>query len=564
MSSPKKHIASDWWAEGDTPVRHHTTRVSYFIDGRFTMFSLCCHFLMARKYIYLADWGMTPSIKLVRGKDHRAGPDGSPEQEALLEDLRAEGLQEADIAFWSTHELTLQEVLGYAVSKGVEVKLLLWDCLPLPFTTFYHPDDVHDQLEQVGVTCVLDDSSRGVLHHPMESLHQKLAIVDGTHAFVGGVDLMTALDDDYDRWDTPSHPFDSPLRSARKEGATHSWHDAHTLIEGTAVEDVELNFRQRWNDVVHRHNRKHTLLIPEHSPTPSVESKSLVQVARTIPEHTYTFDPDPGIQDITQLYAKAFRNAQDFIYLENQYFWLHSYLGLDIPILSIDSPDMEQHVRELGDALKRGVMVAIVLPDHPDPGRAFTDEALRRLRSESPDSLADGHLQVFCLGSSGRKEAGEEYLSVYVHAKLAIVDDVWATAGSANLNNRGMRDDTEMNVATLDPEVATGLRLMLWAEHLGLVHDDDLLRFARYLGRQHQRHADHKRAKEISHSLHKKLGDPLVGLQLLRAQAWDNLNRYKAKQPLIGHLLPYFLQEEAEQQGLPFDEEGGWLDKKCD
>src|SRR5207249_4961570 len=111
-------------------------------------------FFRARQYIYIAGWGMTPLMELVRGKDHRAGPDGSPEQEALLTALRAEHLSEADIEFWSTHDLSIQGVLGYAVSKGVEVKVLLWDSLPLPFSMYYHPKEAKEQLEQVGATCI--------------------------------------------------------------------------------------------------------------------------------------------------------------------------------------------------------------------------------------------------------------------------------------------------------------------------------------------------------------------------------------------------------------------------
>ena len=86
MSAANEQQVNDWWAEGDAPVRTNT-RVTYLIDGRTTMLTMCRHFLMARKYIYLANWGITPAIKLVRGQDHRAGPDGSPEQEALLEEL---------------------------------------------------------------------------------------------------------------------------------------------------------------------------------------------------------------------------------------------------------------------------------------------------------------------------------------------------------------------------------------------------------------------------------------------------------------------------------------------
>src|SRR5204863_1487567 len=73
----------NWWAEGDTPV-HNDSRVTYLVDGHAAMLAMCRHFLGARKYIYLANWGMTPGIELARGTDHRAGPDGSPEQEALI------------------------------------------------------------------------------------------------------------------------------------------------------------------------------------------------------------------------------------------------------------------------------------------------------------------------------------------------------------------------------------------------------------------------------------------------------------------------------------------------
>src|SRR5207245_2919057 len=167
--------------------------------GRSAMLTSCLHFLKALNYIYIANWGMTPGLELVRGKDYRAGPEGSPEQDILLTELRIHGLEQADIDFWCTHSLSVQAVLGYAVSKGVEVKVLLWDTLELPgLPVWYHPKVAKEQLEQVGVTCILDDSARGILHHPAESLHQKISIVDGTHAFVGGVDPMVELSGDFD------------------------------------------------------------------------------------------------------------------------------------------------------------------------------------------------------------------------------------------------------------------------------------------------------------------------------------------------------------------------------
>jgi len=147
-----------------------------------------------------------------------------------------------------------------------------------------------------------------------------------------------------------------------------------------------------------------------------------------------------------------------------------------------------------------------------------------------------------------------------VHAKVTIIDDLWSTVGSANLNNRGMRDDTEMNVATLDAELARGLRMLLWAEHLELIGEESMLTVAFHLGHQRQRRSVDERAARLLQSLQETLGDPLVGLQLMIERAQDNLRRYKAKQPLVGHLLPYLTGEEGKQQGLNFHEEHGWVE----
>jgi len=56
--------------------------------------------------------------------------------------------------------------------------------------------------------------------------------------------------------------------------------------------------------------------------------------------------------------------------------------------------------------------------------------------------------------------------ALYVHAKVAIVDDRWLTVGSANLNEHSLFNDTEINIATCDPMLARHTRLALWAEHL--------------------------------------------------------------------------------------------------
>jgi len=210
--------------------------------------------------------------------------------------------------------------------------------------------------------------------------------------------------------------------------------------------------------------------------------------------------------------------------------------------------------------LQRGVTVAIVLPDHPNMGRAFTDAGLTRLREEAPEAVAQGRLQVFCLATSANIDGDEHYRPIYVHAKVAIIDDLWSTVGSANLNNKGMRDDTEMNVATLDAELAVGLRMMLLAEHVGLMGEEDLLTVSRHLGGQRQAQSADQRAVVLIQQLLATMDNPLIGLQMMIDCAQDNLRRYKAKQPLVGHLLPYLTAEEAKHHGLHFREAHGWVE----
>ena len=549
--------AKHWWAEGDTPV-HTDSRVTYLVDGRTAMLEMCMHFLKAQKYIYLANWGLTATMDMVRGIDHVAGPDRSPEQEALIALLRAEGLQDADIEFWSTHELSVRSVLGYAVSKGVEVKALIWKGAPV--VAVCSAEESYEELTAENVDCILDDSSFGIMHHPVESLHQKISVVDGTHAFVGGVDLLIENSGDFDRWDTPTHAFNSPLRIAKDGTTPHPWHDVHALIDGPAAADVEYNFRQRWNDVVHHHHMDKRRLISEHVSPPALETQSVVQIARTIPKHTYKFEP-LIVQGITQLYANALSNIERFVYLENQYLWLHAYIGIDIPFLAQESPEMEQNLRELGNALERGASATIILPDHPNVGRAFSDASIELLRTKSPDSVEEERFEAFCLASSHQEGDTTHYRPVYVHAKVAIVDDVWATVGSGNLNNRGMRDDTEMNVATLDANLTCGLRLMLQAEHLGLATAEELFAVSRLLGKQYQQQTEKELGQKVLQRLDELIGDPAIAHRMMHNCAWENLRRYKARLPLVGHLLPYFSASEATEQGLQVNGDHGWIEE---
>ena len=61
--------------------------------------------------------------------------------------------------------------------------------------------------------------------------------------------------------------------------------------------------------------------------------------------------------------------------------------------------------------------------------------------------------------------AGKPWMPVYIHSKLMIVDDVFTTLGSANINTRSMQVDSELNIAHEWMSVTQALRRRLWGMH---------------------------------------------------------------------------------------------------
>lgn len=107
--------------------------------------------------------------------------------------------------------------------------------------------------------------------------------------------------------------------------------------------------------------------------------------------------------------------------------------------------------------------VVMVLPAHPDTGGDYTRGQLRVLA----EADRGGRLVTTTLYA----REGSQSRPVYVHGKVAIIDDSWLTLGSANLNDHSLFNDTEANIIVRDPDLVRATRLRLWAEHLELPTD---------------------------------------------------------------------------------------------
>ena len=296
--------------------------------------------------------------------------------------------------------------------------VIAWAGAPLPL---FRPSrsDVRDARELLvratKVRMALDSRER-----PMHCHHEKLAVVDGRVAFVGGIDL-TGLEGN--RLDSGGHPARGSL----------GWHDAATRLEGPIVGDVAAHIALRWHEVTgERLPASNRLLQP---------GETTAQFLRTVPNDIYDALPN-GEFRILEAYIRAFRSAEKLVYIENQFLW---------------SPELVQILAaKLRDPPSDDFRVVVLLPARPNNGADDTRGQLGLLI----DADREDRFLACTLYQPGRVQ------QVYVHAKVAIVDDRWLVVGSANLNEHSLYNDTEACVITCDEQLARETRLALWREHL--------------------------------------------------------------------------------------------------
>jgi phosphatidylserine/phosphatidylglycerophosphate/cardiolipin synthase-like enzyme len=329
---------------------------------------------------------------------------------------------------------TVVDLLRDASSRA-EVYVLLWEGAPALFEPNIHFTRAVQRVVQEyapRVRCVLDNRASFSHDH-----HQKAVTIDGRVAFVGGMDLSTFQGD---RWDTGAHP----LRFGP------NWHDVQMRLQGEVVADVERNFCQRWNAVTGES------LQPCATPELDRGWNTPAQVVRTVPEGFYPFAPE-GHYGIRHSILAAIEKAERYIYLENQYLW---------------APEVVQALCEaMGRNAGKQFRIILVLPAKAYTGRYDNDHHVQELRdADAGRGIFEAYTPYAAGAAIGR--TGYAYMPIYVHAKVGIIDDEWFSIGSANLNQRGLATDTEMNVQVVDGELARSLRIKLWAEHLGMTEEE--------------------------------------------------------------------------------------------
>ncbi|MDR2839638.1 MAG: cardiolipin synthase ClsB [Azonexus sp.] len=297
-----------------------------------------------------------------------------------------------------------------AAARGVVVNVIVDGFGGSNFSADFLPE-----LTAAGIRAMLYRPELGrfkLRRHRLRRLHRKLAVIDARLAFVGGINITD---------DNNAPPGLQPR------------YDYAVAVEGPLVERILHTMQRMWEVVAwvnfQRRYRLHTPL--------SLDGRGAGGAGEDAPQ---AVEEPPGNQraallirdnllhrnDIHNAYLDAIAGAKKEILIANAYF---------LPGVRFN--------RALQAAARRGVRVTVLLQGKTDhPLLRYATQALYQWM------LKQG-IRIF------------EYEKSFMHAKVAVIDDLWATVGSSNIDPFSLLLAKEANVAVRDCAFASQLRASL-------------------------------------------------------------------------------------------------------
>jgi cardiolipin synthase A/B len=182
------------------------------------------------------------------------------------------------------------------------------------------------------------------------------------------------------------------------------WRDSHFRVEGPVVAQLQAAFLDNWVEA-----EGHVLDGEAYFPRLVPVGSDFAQVFRSA--------PGEGSASMRLMYLLAIAAATRSILIANAYF----------------VPD-SQTVAMLVEARRRGAEVEIVVP-----GPVLDAQIVRRASRATWGPLLEAGVRIY------------EYQPTMYHTKVMVVDDVWASVGSTNFDDRSFRLNDEANLNVLDP-----------------------------------------------------------------------------------------------------------------
>ncbi|WP_245163181.1 VTT domain-containing protein [Bradyrhizobium vignae] len=375
---------------GDTVWRRcEAQRVAVLNDAAVYFAALRQALLEAQDLVYIIGWDIHSETRLV-GASGRAD-DGLPEQLGAF--LRA-----------LVHR-----------RPTLRIDILVWD-----FVSFYA-----SEREWNSAAKFTAETYGRVRFHLDATLpfgsaqHQKIVCIDGSLAFVGGLDLTIR------RWDTSEHRAVHELRCDPEGKPYPPFHDVQCMVDGEAAASLLDIAEGRWRAAG---GKAHDRRAPRSSRWPAnvpIEAEHMpVGIART----EVVCPAGSSINEVERSLIAAIRSATSFIYIENQF------------------TSAIKIARELVEQMLRVPSLRVLVVAPKLHSSWLESQAMQNGRGAFIDcfgtaGIADRIRFVYPVSRSGDTDA-----AVMVHSKLIIVDNRILRIGSANLNNRSMGADSECDL----------------------------------------------------------------------------------------------------------------------
>jgi cardiolipin synthase len=229
--------------------------------------------------------------------------------------------------------------------------------------------------------------------------HRKLLIVDGQIAFVGGINISSVYSS-------------GSFGKSRSTKGDQQWRDTHLRLVGPVVNEFQKLFMATWNE------QKGALLATrDYFPEQTNKGNEVVRAIGSSPEEPYS-----------QIYVtllSAINSAETRVSLTNAYF--------------VPDPKL---LAALKEAVQRGVDVRLLLPEKTDSLMVFYAS-----RSYYDELLCAG-VKIY------------ERRDALLHAKTAMIDGVWSTVGSTNLDWRSFTNNQEINAVLLGQDFGLQMQNM--------------------------------------------------------------------------------------------------------
>jgi cardiolipin synthase len=181
------------------------------------------------------------------------------------------------------------------------------------------------------------------------------------------------------------------------------WRDGQFRFEGPVVAEMQADFLDNWIKT-----GGPLLDGPEYFPPIDSAGSQSAQAFRS--------SPGEGVESLRLLFLLAIASANERILITNPYFVPNNLA-----------------VNMLVAARRRGVDVEIIVP-----GPILDAQVVRRASRAKWGPLLEAGVKIY------------EYQPTFIHTKVIVVDDCWASVGSANFDNRSFRLNDEANLNVFD------------------------------------------------------------------------------------------------------------------